>query len=145
MNHPYRILITGSRTWDDYETLANALDDIYFASRATEDVMLVHGACPHGADAMAARWIRHMSKGWKVAEERHPAKDFGPWPAAGPRRNAHMVSLGADICLAFIDPCTKPGCRPEPHDSHGTAGTIKLCEAAGILVVPFRTVEAGAA
>ncbi|MFB6934553.1 hypothetical protein [Streptomyces chartreusis] len=65
--------------------------------------------------------------------QRHPTEDFGPWPGAGPRRNAHMVSLGADACLAFIGPCTSPRCRrPGPHPSHGASGCADLAEQAGI-------------
>lgn len=78
-----RILVTGSRKWDDWPLLCQALNV------AKPDVV-VHGGA-YGADAMAGQWA-------KVA--RLPAEVY---PAAGaPRvRNQHMVDQGADVCLAF--------------------------------------------
>jgi hypothetical protein len=79
-------------------------------------------------------------KGVSIDVEQHPAQghpteDFGPWPAAGPRRNAHMIRLGADLCLAFIGPCTSGRCRrADRHPSHGASGTAQLARAAGITV-----------
>lgn len=72
---------------------------------APRNVTLVHGACPTGVDRIAAT----LAAGWGWTVEAHPAighpdKDFGNWPAAGPRRNAHMVALGADICVALPGP-----------------------------------------
>lgn len=134
-----RILVTGSRDWGDGETVENALDDVYFASRAGEPVTVVHGACPTGADMIASEWVKKVrGAGWIVGEERHPAEDFGSWPGCGPRRNKHMVELGADVCLAFIGPCTSRRCkRVDPHMSHGASGCADLAKAAGIPVRPF--------
>ncbi|WP_328941562.1 DUF2493 domain-containing protein [Streptomyces sp. NBC_00250] len=138
MTKPYRILITGSRDWDDVTTIGAALEQALIDAGA-RSVLVVHGDCPSGADWHAdhyARWLR--GKGCDIDVEQHPAQghpteDFGPWPGAGPRRNRHMVSLGADLCLAFLGPCTSPRCRrPEPHPSHGASGCADLAEAAGI-------------
>lgn len=119
MTAPYRILVTGSRDWDDYDLvhagLATALFDHVPA-------IIVHGACPTGADAMASRFARlHRVIG--ISEELHPAQWRWHGRAAGPRRNQHMVQLGADICLAFI----KDGSR-------GATGCAAMAEAAGIPV-----------
>lgn len=120
----YRILVTGSRTWGDYETLTNALDSAYLGTNATAPVTLVHGACPHGADAMAAAWVAGLRQaGWILTEERHPAEWQAWGKAAGFRRNAEMVKLGADICLAFI----RDGSRGATH-------CADLAEKAGIPV-----------
>jgi hypothetical protein len=65
----------------------------------------------------------------------HPGKLDDYCPGAGPRRNRKMAQLGADRLQAFIEPCANPHCRkPRPHDSHGTAGMIRLCKTAGIPV-----------
>lgn len=130
---PYRVLVTGSRSWDDVTTIAAALEQALIDSDG-RPVLVVHGACPSGADRYAdhyARWLR--GRGCFVDVETHRAEDFGPWPRCGPIRNRHMVSLGADRCLAFIGPCTSPRCRkPRPHPSHGASGCADLAEQAGI-------------
>lgn len=136
----YRILITSSRDWDDPVAVENPLsahlaECLVFGRR----MVVVHGACKTGGDAYADAWVvRHRGQGLPVEVERHPAQghpteDFGPWPACGPRRNAHMIGLGAAWCFAFIRKCSKRDCtRPKPHGSHGASGTADAAEAAGI-------------
>jgi YspA, cpYpsA-related SLOG family len=126
---PYRILVTGSRGWDLEQELRFAL--ISAAVPHLPWILLVHGACPDGADALAAAWASHYG----VRTEPHPAQwsEFGK--AAGFRRNAEMAALGAGICLGFAMPCTDPRCdRPEPHDTHGTEDCLKRARAARIPV-----------
>lgn len=88
-----RILVTGSRSWTDARTLAEAL--VRFAKRGDT---LVHGASvdadgePCGLDWLADR----MWTGFGPIEK-YPAADF-PTPLA---RNQFMVNLGAGVCLAF--------------------------------------------
>jgi len=132
-----RILVTGSRDWTDLPRLESVLDRtvariMYFGN--WDNVVIVHGACATGADAMADAWAKR--KGLPV--EPHPVTP-NQWKiegrAAGPNRNKRMVSLGAYICIAFIGPCTSPRCRiPGVHASHGTVGCMKLAEKAGITV-----------
>jgi hypothetical protein len=137
---PYRILITGSRDWPTPETVWSALNDARAeAPLRDQQLVVVHGACRTGADRHADAWARwHQNRGQNIDIEEHPAPDFGPWPACGPLRNAHMVSLGADICVAFIGPCTSTRCqRPGPHPSHGASHCAHLAEQAGIPVRRF--------
>lgn len=134
---PYRILITGSRDWQDRAAVDDILTATAAANAFTETpTVIVHGGCPTGADAMADDWARwHAARNPLIEFERHRAETFGPWPQCGPIRNRHMVGLGADITLAFIGPCTKPNCRrPQPHGSHGASGCADLAEQAGITV-----------
>ena len=93
---PFRLLVTGSREWDDAETLRYALIQAW-APRHPEPMIIVHGACPTGADAMADEWARDYG----IQTEPHPADWKGYGKQAGFIRNAEMASLGADLCLAF--------------------------------------------
>ncbi|WP_405461642.1 DUF2493 domain-containing protein [Streptomyces sp. NBC_00101] len=134
-NRPYRILITGSRDWTDRAAIGNALTAIAAANAFSDrPTVIVHGACPTGADTIADGWARwHGARSPLITVERHRAEEHGPWPRCGPIRNQHMVSLGADLCLAFIGPCTSTRCRrTDDHPSHGATGCANLAEAAGI-------------
>lgn len=141
-----RVLVTGSRDWGNADVVCDALSDEWIHSRGIFTV--VHGWCRTGADKIADEWAQRMMDpevtGESIVVERHPAQghptqDFGPWPGAGPRRNAFMVSLGADVCLAFIGPCTSRRCkRAGQHPSHGASGCADLALKAGIPVRSFQ-------
>lgn len=119
MSAPYRILITGSRTWTDRDAVWQALADITSTIPPDREIVVVHGACPTGADAHAHNWALRYG----IAVEQHPANWRQYGRAAGVRRNAEMVAAGADICLAFIRDA-----------SRGASHTARLAEAAGIRV-----------
>ena len=112
----FRLLVTGSRTWDDPRTIDQALAVIL--ARHPGGVLLVHGACPSGADAIAAAYAIR-TPGYQI--EAHPADWQRHGRAAGHRRNAEMIALGADGCVAFIRAA-----------SPGSSATVRLAEAAGI-------------
>lgn len=141
MTTDFIVLITGSRDLLDPDIVYAVLDDcLAFAlGQGYKRMCVRHGACPGGADRFADLWGSTMRRvGMPVVVEAHPAQghphqDFGPWPGAGPRRNAYMVGLGAHECHAFIGPCTSPRCRRiDPHGSHGASGCADLAEKAGI-------------
>ena len=118
---PLRILITGSRSWEDRAVIRDALRAAWIDHGRPADAVLVSGACPRGADRIAENvWAANG-----LAIERHPAnwKPDGTTldRSAGFRRNADMVALGADLCLAFI----RAGSRGASH-------TARLAGAAGI-------------
>jgi YspA, cpYpsA-related SLOG family len=83
MRQTFRILVTGSRSWDDIAVIEHALAVIL--ARHPEGVLLVHGACPRGADAIAAAYagpdtgITHRGASGGLA---------APWPGrrAAPER-----------------------------------------------------------
>lgn len=127
----YRVLVTGSRTWDDARVLRAALNEVLTdLPQLNTPVVVVHGDCPTGADRMASVWVRDLRGNplFVATEEKHPANWQMEGKRAGFIRNARMVNLGADLCLAFI----KDGSRGASH----TAG---LAEAAGI---PTRRITA---
>lgn len=121
---PYRILVTGSRDWEDQQAVYRALADTIRPLPADQEITVVHGACPTGADHMAHEWAR----GFGATIDAHPANWVTYGKAAGPRRNARMVALGADVCLAFIR-----------NGSRGASHTAALAEQAGIPVRRYTT------
>lgn len=118
----YRILVTGSRDWWSKEVVWEALQEAYSYCPGGVEAVVVHGACPSGADSLASGWARAN----KVKIERHPADWKTHGRAAGPIRNREMVKLGADICLAFIR-----------DNSRGASGTADMTEKAGIPTLRF--------
>jgi hypothetical protein len=112
MGDAYRVLVTGSRTWDDAGVTAGVL-----ATHYRDGAVLVSGACPRGADALAEEYWGLL--GGKI--ERHPADWSTYGKRAGFRRNAEMVNAGADLCVAFI----------RDH-SRGASHCAGLARAAGI-------------
>lgn len=132
---PFRVLVTGSRTWIDTHAIYTELNAVYAAH---PDLTVVRGAAREGADAIAAAWY---SRVW-ATEERHPARWAEVGKAAGMVRNAEMVAAGADLCLAFIADCASPRCgRPRPHGTHGASDCAHRAEAAGIPTRRFAAQE----
>jgi YspA, cpYpsA-related SLOG family len=119
----FRVLVTGSRSWRNSAVINAALGELLGEHRK---LTVVHGACPLGADVMAQEWVvnafRYSNLGI-VNSEPHPANWARYGRAAGFRRNAEMVALGADLCLAFIR-----------GGSHGATHCAEMAEKAGILV-----------
>lgn len=129
-----RILVTGSRDWADVDDIRKAFRDHTTDVEHVSDVTVVHGAAT-GADTLAGKIAR--THGFMIEE--HPAnwadcgddcnpshwryrQDGTPYcPRSGYKRNALMVKLGADICLAFIR-----------NDSRGAGMTARMAEKAGI-------------
>lgn len=142
-----RVLITGSRSWTDQKMVWGALDYIhgqFLEAHPTdgEELIVVHGDCPKGADTLAAQWVaRRRTAGARVSEERHPA-DWSRGKNAGFVRNQKMVDLGADLCLTFIDQCMNPRCKPWPHGTHGSVHCATVAATAGIPVTHIQVRKA---
>jgi hypothetical protein len=123
--YEFRVLITGSRDWDDSEPVRAALNNALSAIPPGSYLMVIHGACPTGVDTFASEWVKEMqAQCFPVFEDPHPANWFKHGKAAGPIRNQEMVDLGADICFAFPAPGSK-----------GTVHCMGAAEKAGTLVV----------
>ncbi len=125
----YRVLVTGSQLWTDKTFVFEELDrqlNVFFDkyNDLVDKFVLVHGACPNGADAFAQEWFEHRRRFNPdiMYVERHPADWKGPRKrGAGYARNAEMVASGADYCLAFI-----------LNESNGSTHCSGLAEKAGI-------------
>ena len=120
---PFRVLVTGSRTWTDTDAIATVLDAVNAV--AWTDLVIVHGGCRTGADAIADRWARRRG----VEIEVYPA-DWTTGRGAGPARNAAMIFSNPALCLAFIRDA-----------SPGATGCADMAETAGI---PTRRYTRGA-
>lgn len=116
---PARILVTGSCTWSDRnaveQALINELRSIPFDRIPWErPVVLVtsyrrnHLNKPAGAELMAD----DIWRGWQSAHqfcnfltpERHFNEDFCSSTAC----NLHMIRLGAEVCISFVDKWVSP-------------------------------------
>ena len=121
----YRILVTGSRNWPDGDgniisiAILRWLEEQGWVVGVDPNPVVVHGGAS-GVDTV----VDQMVRGWGWIPECHLADwvCYGRW--AGHRRNAEMVALGADVCLAF-----PLGVSP------GTRGCMRVAESAGIPVV----------
>ena len=113
-----RLLVTGSRAWEDEATIRREL-----AARYRPGVVLVSGHCPAGADVTCERIWREL--GGQV--EAHPAEWRRYGRRAGGVRDREMVDAGAGECVAFIQ-----------DGSRGATLTAELAEAAGIPVARFQ-------
>jgi hypothetical protein len=140
MSGLWRVLVTGSRTWDDPDLIEHALAvEGRHADREGLVPRLIHGGAT-GADVMAARVAERL--GW-VDPEVHPADWRGPCdagfcqhgprrvrgngedycPAAGPRRNLRMVQTRPDAVLGFVR-----------ARSQGALGCLSMARAEGLHV-----------
>lgn len=101
---PFRLLVTGARetTQAQNEFVWDTLTGLYRKIGNERPIIIVHGKCPSGGvDKAADDWARMP---WdNVTPEPHPA-NWDEGRGAGPRRNAHMVSLGAHTVVAFPGP-----------------------------------------
>jgi len=105
-----RVIVCGSRYWQDREAIANRLFDLPTHS------VIVHGAAK-GADRIAGQEAEKLG----LLVEEHPADWDYHGRRAGFIRNERMAMLGADLCLAFWD-----------GRSSGTAMMVDLAEKHGI-------------
>ncbi|MFE3052289.1 SLOG family protein [Nocardia sp. NPDC059239] len=148
----FRLLVTGSRNWNDWHAVDHAFTGVLVQLPAGSTLVVVHGNCPDGRprrppglDAIADRWARSpiiaaRHPEYTIIAEPHPAdweRDCDSdcrhqprrkngrlyCPMAGNLRNQDMVDLGADGCLGF----PLPGSR-------GTRDCMRRARAAGIRV-----------
>jgi hypothetical protein len=114
-----RVLITGSRDWENWDTIYDALTKL---KEAIGEFVVVHGGA-RGADSMAGIWAQRTRTPYEI----HRPDWSLHGKKAGFIRNNEMVKAGADMCLAFIR-----------DESDGATGCATLAEAAGIPVKYFR-------
>lgn len=113
----YRILVSGSRDWDNMTIVSDTLRDaMIYLGVEPSSVTLVHGGA-RGLDSIAGTVATNM--GMRV--EKHPARWDEYGKSAGMIRNREMVELGASLFIAF--PLDK---------SVGTWGCLKEAQKSGM-------------
>ena len=124
-----KVLVTGSRDYTNEKAIEREL------AKLPAGTIIVHGACPTGADAIADKMA--MKLGFKI--RRYPADwdgeraATGSPKAAGPKRNAKLIrdehpdkdGVPFDLGLAFTVDMTR---------SRGTKDCAERARKAGIKV-----------
>lgn len=150
-SHSHAVLVTGARNWTDRDLIRATFSQLWehWGARSVVRPVLLSGACPTGADALAEQLWREQR--FDVAAI--PAD----WKAHGKRagfiRNAELVDAAVQlqrsgchvVCTAFIQLCSQPNCaqaddeqlRPDigGHYSHGTMHCRKAALQAGLPVM----------
>lgn len=119
-----RLLVTGYRYYQDRDLVAYGLFHAWKALGSRPDTVLIQGECPYGG---ADLFAKEVWEGWGLPVHGVPAdRDPVTGTILGPQRNAKMVALGADGCLAF-----------PTAESRGTSNCMRLAREAGIPVWEF--------
>lgn len=118
-----KILITGSRHWDDVDVIIDVLKQFQ------QNTIIIHGACD-GADTISSIVAKEL--GFIVRQYPADWKKFGK--SAGPIRNQSMINIEhlreehIDLCIAF-------------HDDISTSrGTKDMINRVKLAKIPFRVI-----
>lgn len=97
MEKPYRIIIAGSRDFNDYVLLKTECDKFIAVTPDDRQIVIISGGAK-GADSLGEQYAREHG----LQIRRFPAdwNRFGK--SAGPRRNVEMAQ-NADALIAFWD------------------------------------------
>jgi hypothetical protein len=113
------VIVSGSRDLEEVVLVHRQL-------RAYNPDLVIHGACPTGADKFADDWCR-----WhEVACLAVPARFRKLGKPGGPIRNRELVAWGE----LFTSRGDRVACLTYPRTGTGTKGFIKLAKAAGLEV-----------
>lgn len=126
MKKDYRVIIAGSRSFNDYKLLQSKCDKILQNIQKEHNIIIVSGTA-RGADRLGERYAQER----QYQVERYPAdwKRFSL--SAGPIRNREMADH-ADALIAFWDGI-----------SRGTTNMIRTAQKGGLSVriIPFTNYE----
>lgn len=122
-----RVITTGSRDWEGpwgehrIHAVLRSLEIV--AGTIDQNLQIVHGGCPTGADAIVDRWCRRRFYEPIVYEAKWA--EYGN--AAGPIRNSNMALAGGDVCVAF-----------NRGNSQGTVDMMEKARRQNIWVIQIR-------
>jgi hypothetical protein len=126
MSVPRIEIVTGSRHWTDAATVASVLWD------AAPD-LVVHGACPTGADEIADLWCWENS----VECKPFPANWDGLGLRAGPIRNGRMLRAYPTARVRAF-PLGGPGTRDCVAQARALGREVFVYAPGGALVAAYR-------
>ena len=126
----YRVLVTGSREFDNLEMIDEALYNVWFDNigHDSDDKLVIIEGGAVGADRLAAKSATGNPD--VCILEEYPAQWNLHGKAAGPIRNQQMLDTGVDLVLAFY----KKGAG-----NRGTQDMVNRAEAAGVTVVRYES------
>ena len=110
-----RIVVTGSREWEDRDVIRLAILDAADGHPFT----IIVGDCPSGADRLTR--LLCDAHDWEYKEYKADWRRLGK--GAGVARNQVMADAGGDVCLAFFWSAAS---------NTGTADCAGRCEQAGL-------------
>lgn len=111
MKKIFKVIIAGSRNFNDYDLLKSVCDELLSLKIHSHEIVIISGTA-YGADKLGEQYADEY--GFKV--EKYPA-DWGTYgKSAGYRRNEEMAKI-ADALIAFWD-----------GESKGTMHMINLAE-----------------
>ena len=93
----FRLIIAGSRSFDDYDLLCRKCDRILSQKRTTHQIVIVSGTA-RGADSLGEKFARE--RGFQLRQFPADWDRFGR--SAGYKRNCQMAD-NADALIAFWD------------------------------------------
>ena len=93
----YKLIIAGSRGWNDYPALINAMADFTQHYKITQPIQIVSGTA-RGADQLG----EHLAKEYGLSLVRMPAEWDRFGRSAGYKRNERMAHY-ADGCIVLWD------------------------------------------
>lgn len=97
MSPVFRLIVAGSRNFNNYELLKQKCDSLLSQKRLTHSIVIISGTA-RGADRLGERYA--AERGYRI--ERFPADWDRNGIAAGPIRNTKMAAH-ADALVAFWD------------------------------------------
>ena len=121
-----RVLVCGSRHWNDPAPIWAVLAGLYARDESADGLIVIEGGAP-GADSFAAEWADDEADG----SETYPADWDKHGKAAGPIRNQQMLDEGQpDVVYAFKDAFD----LAQSGSGRGTEDMVRRAKAAGVPV-----------
>ena len=118
-----KILVCGSRDWNDYTAIRRELDKLYHIQVERDALIIIQGGA-RGADAIARGWAER--NGVPCVQVDANWVFYGK--SAGPISNEWMLRLDPDLVLAF---------SVDLDHSKGTKNMVTQALKAGVKVLSF--------